>query len=203
MEDITATQPNFTFDIAHQPSYSRGQLLLRSFFGWLYIAIPHFFVLAFMGIAAAILHFIAWWIVLFTGKYPKNFFEFQLSLMRWGTRLNARLWNLTDGYPAFGTSAVDNQIVLDIAYPEKLSRGLLLVRLFLAGFYVGIPHGFCLIFRMIACYFIMFIAWWAVLITGKYPAGMHSFVVGTLRWMMRVTAYLYFMTDEYPPFSSK
>jgi hypothetical protein len=202
MEEPTTTQPSFTFDIAHQESYSRGQLLLRLFFGWLYIAIPHLFVLAFMGMAAGILRFIAWWAVLFTGKYPKNFFEFQLSLIRWETRLNARLLNLADGYPAFGTSVVDNQIVVDIAYPEKLSRGLLLLRLF-AFIYVLIPHGFCLFFRLIACEFIVFIAWWVVLFTGKYPTGMHSFVVGTLRWGTRVMAYLSFMTDEYPPFSSK
>jgi len=203
MEEPTTTQPSFTFDIAHQESYSRGQLLLRTFFGWIYIMIPHMFVLFFMYLAAGILRFIAWWAVLFTGKYPKNFFEFQLSLMRWGTRLNARILNLADGYPAFGTSAVDNQIVVDVAYPEKLSRGLLIARLLFAFIYVGIPHFFCLFFRLIACYFIVFIAWWAVLITGKYPTGMHSFVVGTLRWAMRVGVYLSFMTDEYPPFSSK
>jgi hypothetical protein len=202
MEETTATQSNFKFDIAHQESYSRGQLLLRTFFGFIYIMIPHMFVLMFMSMAAGILRFIAWWAILFTGKYPKNFFEFQLSLIRWGTRVNARLLNLTDGYPAFGTSAIDNQIVVDIVYPEKLSRGLLIARLF-AFLYVGIPHGFCLFFRLIACYFIVFIAWWAVLITGKYPAGMHSFVVGTLRWALRVGIYISFMTDEYPPFSSK
>ena len=203
MEEPTTTQSSFTFDIAHQESYSRGQLLLRTFFGFIYIMIPHMFVLFFMYIAAGILRFIAWWAVLFTGKYPKNFFEFQLSLLRWGTRLNARVLNLADGYPAFGTSAVDNQIVVDVAYPEKSSRGLLFLRLFFAPFYVGIPHFFCLFFRIIACYFTVFIAWWAVLFTGKYPTGMHSFVVGTLRWGMRVVIYLSFMTDTYPPFSSK
>lgn len=203
MNEETITKPNFAFNIAHQESYSRGELLLRTFFGWLYIMIPHAFVLLFMSIAAGILHFIAWWAILFTGKYPKNFFEFQLSILRWSTRVNARMLNLVDGYPAFGTSAIDDKIIVDIAYPEKLSRGLLIIRLLFAGIYVGIPHFFCLFFRLIACYFLIFIAWWAVLITGKYPAGMHNFVVGTLRWAMRVTAYIYFMTDEYPPFSSK
>src|SRR6202007_483551 len=97
MEEIKTTQPNFSFDIAHQESYSRGQLLLRTFFGFIYIMIPHMFVLLFMYLAAGILRFIAWWAVLFTEKYPKNFFEFQLSLMRWGTRVNARVLNLADG----------------------------------------------------------------------------------------------------------
>ena len=203
MEEQATTPQNFTFDIVHQESYSRGELLLRSFFGFFYIMIPHMFVLFFMYLAAAVLHFIAWWAVLFTGKYPKNFFEFQLSLVRWGTRLNARILNLADGYPAFGTSAEDNKIIVNLVYPEKLSIGLLLARFFFGWIYVGIPHFFCLAFRVIATYFVVFAAWWVVLITGKYPAGMHSFVVGTFRWVTRVSLYLSFMTDEYPPFTGK
>ena len=197
------TNGDFSYNIVHQETYSRGELLLRSFFGWLYIAIPHFFLLFFMAIASAVLRFIAWWAVLFTAKYPRSFFDFQVGLLRWSTRLVARLTNLADGYPAFGNSAVDERITVDVAYPETLSRGILLLRLFFAPLYVGIPHGFCLIFRFIATYLLVFFAWWAVLITGKYPVGMHSFNVGTLRWAMRMNIYLNFMTDKYPPFSGK
>jgi hypothetical protein len=192
-----------TFNIVHQERYSRLELLLRSFFGILYIAIPHLFLLFFMSIAALVLGFIAWWAVLFTGKYPRSLYDFQLGLLRWNTRLSARLLNLADGYPAFGNSAIDEQIVLDIPYPENLSRLILVVRLFFGGLYVLIPHGFCLFFRGIATYVVIFIAWWAVLFTGKYPKGMHDFVVGTLRWSTRVNVYMSFLTDTYPPFSGK
>lgn len=197
------TSSAFSFNIVHQEKYSRGELLLRSFFGFLYIAIPHFFLLAILGIAAGVLGFLSWWAVLFTAKYPRSFFDFQVSIMRWSSRVIARLANLADGYPAFGMSAQDDRVVLDIAYPQSLSRGILILRLFFSMLYVGIPHGFCLFFRMIATYVVIFIAWWAVLFTGKYPKGMHSFVVGTFRWAMRVNIYLSFMTDTYPPFSGK
>jgi hypothetical protein len=60
-----------------------------------------------------------------------------------------------------------------------------------------------LIFRVIATYVVMFLAWWVVLFTGKYPAQWHNFVVGTLRWGMRIGLYMNYMTDLYPPFSGK
>jgi len=194
---------DFAFNIVHQDKYSRGQLLLRTFFGQIYILIPHAFLLFFIGIGSAILGFIAWWAVLFTGVYPRSFFDFQISVLKWSARLQARIMNLSDGYPAFGLNAEDEKIILNIQYPEKLNQGLLLLRLFFQFIYVLIPHGFCLFFRLIATMFILFIAWWAILITGEFPKGMHSFVVGTLRWAMRVNIYLSFLTDKYPPFSGK
>jgi len=192
-----------TFDVKLQDSYSRGQLLLRSFFGIFYIAIPHFFVLMFVSIWASILNFIAFWVVLFTGVYPRNFFDFQVKLMQWSVRLNASLLNLTDEYPSIGINGSSTTVTLDIAYLEKLSRGTLLLRTFLGVFYIYIPHGFCLYFRAIAASFVSMLAWWIVLFTGKYPENMFAFVAGTIRWTVRLGAYASFMTDEYPPFSGK
>lgn len=202
MEQST-TSADFVYEIPHQPSYSRGQLLLRTFFGLLYIVIPHGFLLFFISIAAGFLRFISWWAVLFTAKYPKSFFDFQVQLLRWGLRVQARMLNLADGYPAFGMNASDDKTNLHIAYPDTLGRGLLLLRLFFGFIYVIIPHGFLLFFRVIATYFLVFIAWWAVLFTGEYPKGMHEFVTGTFRWAVRVQLYMMFMTDKYPPFSGK
>ena len=147
------------FDIKHQESYSRGELLLRSFFGFIYIMIPHMFLIMFISIWASILTFISFWVILFTGKYPESFFKFQEGLFRWQTRLSARLLNLSDRYPAFGIKGTDENTTLEIPYPEKLSRGLLLLRIFFGWLYVGIPHGFVLMFRMIATYFLIFLAW--------------------------------------------
>jgi len=98
-----------------------------------------------------------------------------------------------DGYP----------VRLAVDYPEKLSRGTLLLRLFFGWLYVGIPHGVCLIFYGIAAFVLTVIAWFAVLFTGKYPRGMFDFNVGFCRWKMRMNAYLFFFTDTYPPFSGK
>ena len=190
-------------DIIHQESYSRGELLLRAFFGWVYILIPHMFLLGVFGIVGAVLSFIAFWVVLFTGNYPKGWFEFQVKLIKWNLRVMARIYNLSDGYPSFGMAGEDEKVNLDVEYPETISRPLLLIRMFFGIFYAYIPHGFCLFFRMIATGFIMMIAWIVVLFTGSYPESWHNFVVGTFRWQTRLSLYMSFMTDEYPPFSGK
>ncbi len=189
--------------IQHQEYYSRGELILRSLFGAIYIAFPHLFLLIFVSIWGAILQFIAWWIVLFTGKYPQSFFEFQVGLLQWNLRLNARLMNLSDGYPAFGINASDEYTSLEVPYPENISRGLLLIRAFFGFIYVLIPHGFILYFRTLWGIILSFLAFWAVLFTGKYPESWHTFNVETLRWSTRVSLYMGFMDDQYPPFSGK
>lgn len=191
------------FDIKHQDSYSRGELLLRSFFGFIYILIPHMFILFFLSIASIFMSFIAFWAILFTGKYPKGMFEFQVKFRRWQLRVNARLLNISDGYPAFGLDTKDENVTFEMEYPESLSRGTLLLRAFFGFFYVIIPHIFILYFRLIVVYVVIFIAWWAVLFTGKYPKGMFDFVVGTFRWAMRLGLYMGNMTDTYPAFTGK
>ena len=191
------------FEITFQPNYSRGELLLRTLFGWLYIILPHAFVLIFIGIWSQILTFISFWAILFTGRYPQSFYEFQVGVHQWSLRLNARIYNLSDGYPAFGVNATDEFTQFEIAYPESLGRGTALLKVFFGAFYVGLPHGFCLLFRMFATQILVFVAWWIVLFTGEYPDSMFRFNVGTLRWMQRVNLYLGLMTDDYPPFSGK
>ncbi|MBN1415615.1 MAG: DUF4389 domain-containing protein [Bacteroidales bacterium] len=189
--------------VKHQETFSRVELILRTLFGWLYIAIPHGFILFFVGLWSSILTFISFWVVLFTARYPQSFFEFQVGFYRWMLRLRARLNNIADGYPAFGIKGTDENTSFDVPYPEKLSRGILILRILFGFFYVIIPHGFILFFRMIATGFVIFIAWWIVLFTGKYPKDMHDFVTGTIRWATRVNIYMGFMTDTYPPFTGK
>ncbi len=94
-------------------------------------------------------------------------------------------------------------VKFDVVHPEKSSRGVLLLRLFFGWLYVGIPHGICLAGLGVAAMFVQFIAWWAVLFTGKYPLGLFNFMVGFMRWQNRVMGYQSFLTDKYPPFSMK
>lgn len=192
-----------TLKIQHQESYSRGELLLRTFFGFIYIGIPHGFLLMFMLLWGGILTFVAFWSILFTGKHPEGMFQYQVKLMKWQTRVAARLFNLVDGYPAFGLDGEDDKTSVELEYPEEMSRGLAVVRAMFGVFYVYIPHGFILYFRLIATGVLSAIAWWAILFTGNYPEGMHNFNVGTFRWAYRVSAYMLFLTDTYPPFSGK
>lgn len=189
--------------IKNQENYSRGELLLRTIFGPLYITLPHMFLLFFVGLWGGILFFIAFLVVVFTGIYPKSFFEFQVQLMRWKLRLNARLFNLSDGYPAFGLLATDEYTQLEVPYPERISRGLVILRFIFGVFFVGIPHGFLLFFRVLIGIFISIFAWFSVLFTAKYPESWHAFMVGNIRWQYRVSLYLGYMTDEYPPFSGR
>lgn len=94
-----------------------------------------------------------------------------------------------------------NAVHFNIDYPPSLSRGLLILRALFGYFFVMIPHGFLLAFYGIAVSFVMFVAWWTVLFTGKYPENMFRFVERYFRWTMRVGAYMAFMTDIYPPFN--
>ncbi len=188
--------------ITHQEDYSRGQLILRTLFGWAYILIPHGFLMFFVGIWSAILAFATFWVVLFTQKFPKGIFDWQLKYYNWGLRVNAVLSNLVDGYPEFFPNGTSDTVKLSEDYPEKVRWWLVLLRL-LGVFYVGIPHGICLFGRYIATGVLMFIAWWAVLFTGRYPERMHRFNVGTYRWIYRISMYMGYFTDTYPPFSGK
>ena len=97
----------------------------------------------------------------------------------------------------------DSPVKYTLDYPEKLSRGVLLLKTFLGWLYVLIPHGIALMFYGFAVCVVTFIAWFAILFTGKYPKGMFDFVVGYQRWSNRVNAYMMFLTDVYPPFSGK
>jgi hypothetical protein len=99
---------------------------------------------------------------------------------------------------------VDSPVKFTVEYPEKLSRGMLIVKTLFGWLYVGIPHGICLALYGIAAFVAIFIAWWAILFTGKYPKGLFNFVLGYQRWMLRVYNYWgYFITDKYPPFSGE
>lgn len=192
-----------TFTVNHQETYSRGELLLRSILGYFYIVLPHMFILMFLQLWGSILTFISWIIIMFTGSYPESFFEYQVKVIKWSMRVNLRLYNLADGYPSFGLESEDPAFTLDIPYPETLSRSTQLLKLFFGAIYVAIPHGFLLFFRFIATLFLIILGWWAILFTGKLPESWHEFIVGTLRWGLRVQLYLGYMTDDYPPFSGK
>lgn len=188
-------------DIKRQERYSRTELLLRSIFGFLYIAIPHGIALMFVGIASGVLQFLAFWSILFTGRYPESWFEFQVKYIRWNLRVNASLFNLVDGYPKFGLNAQHESVEFDISYPENISRSSVLLRFFFGWLYIMLPHGFVLMLLTYAVLFVNFIAFWAVLFTAEYPKSMFEFQVRYLRWSQRVSCYISYLTHEYPPFS--
>ena len=130
-------------------------------------------------------------------RYPRWWFNFVCELMRFTARVGAYLALLTDRYP----STVDEQSVhLEIDYPDvkrDLNRWLPLVKWFLA-----IPHVIVLLILLMLALLSVAIAWFAILVTGRYPRSLFDFVVGVFRWGLRVEAYaVLFVTDRYPPFS--
>ena len=130
-------------------------------------------------------------------KYPRWWFDFNVMLLRLETRITSYIFLLRDEYP----SVDDAQAVhVEVVYPDapnELNRWLPLVKWFLA-----IPHFIVLFFLDIAAIVVVVIAWFAILFTGRYPEGMFDFVVGVMRWSLRVTAYAFLLvTDRYPPFS--
>jgi hypothetical protein len=135
--------------------------------------------------------------ILFRQRYPRWWFDFGRELTRFGARICAYVALLSDQYP----STVDEQSVhLDIDYPDAerdLNRWLPLVKWLLA-----IPHFVVLFFLSIGAFFAVVIAWFSILITGRYPRGLFDYVVGVGRWGLRVQAYAFLLvTDRYPPFS--
>ncbi len=181
-------QPTLQLDVQYPDRLSRLMIFIK----WL-LAIPHYIVLILLGIAVGISTLIAWFAILITGKFPQSLFDFNLMVMRWGARVTGYVMLLTDDYPPFGEGAHPVNLALD--YPSRLSRLLIFVKWLLA-----IPHYIVLYFVRLVATIITFIAFFAILITGKYPRGMFDFVVGYYRWSYRVQAYVGLMTDAYPPF---
>ena len=189
------------FTIDYPQELSRGKLLLKTFFGWFYVGVPHGIILGILGLISGLMLFLAWWVVLFTGKYPKRMFDFIVNTSRWGMRVSAYLCLMTDVNPPYRFENPDSPVKLDIVYPESLSRGKLLLRLFFGWLYVGVPHGIILGALGALAGVIILICWFIILFTGKFPEGMFNLVVGYIRWALRVSAYTEFLTDDYPPFS--
>ena len=147
--------------------------------------------------------FLAWQVVvptffmiLFRNKYPRWWFDWNLQVLRFTSRVNSYVLLLRDEYPATDD---DQAVHLDIAYPDEgeLNRFMPIVKWILA-----IPHFIVLYVLSLIVLVVSFIAWLSILITGRYPRGMFDFTVGVMRWSNRVTAYAFLLTtDRYPPFN--
>ncbi|HEY2947512.1 MAG TPA: DUF4389 domain-containing protein [Micromonosporaceae bacterium] len=134
--------------------------------------------------------------ILFRTKYPRWWFDWNLQLQRFGSRVTAYLALMDDRYPATDD---DQSVHLDYPYPDAardLNRWLPLVKWLLA-----IPHYIVLFFLDIGAFVAVVVAWFAILFTGRYPRGLFDFVEGVVRWHNRVIGYaLTLVTDRYPPF---
>lgn len=195
------------------PVVSRWLWLVK----WL-LAIPHLVVLTFLWIAFGVLSIVAFFAILFTGRYPRAVFDFNVGVLRWTWRVSYYTYGAlaTDRYPPFTLDEVEDYPThLQIDYPEHLSRGLVLVKWWL----LAIPHyivvgllvgggtwvatadqewryvsysGLVSILVIVAAVILAF--------TGSYPRPLYDLLLGLNRWVLRVAAYVALMTDQYPPF---
>jgi hypothetical protein len=192
MVDVKPYPATITGDLSSPPG--RWQWLLK----WL-LAIPHYFILYFLGIAAMVVVVIAFFAILFTGKYPRSLFDFMAGFWRWTWRVGFYSYSVlgTDLYPPFSFDKGGYPADLDVDYPERLSRGLVLVKWWL----MAIPHYIITsVFTQILG-ILMLVVGIILLFTGKYPEDLFKFIVGMNRWIFRVSLYVTLMRDEYPPFS--
>ncbi|WP_432193202.1 DUF4389 domain-containing protein [Streptomyces sp. bgisy027] len=173
------------------------------------LVIPHFVVLFFLWIAFVVVSVIAFFSILFTERYPRPLFDFNLGVLRWSWRVAYYSYSAlgTDRYPPFSLGEEPGYPTrLDVTYPEHLSRGLVLVKWWLLavphyiviGFFLGGVHlgwwtgGLVAVLTVIAAVIMAF--------TEKYPRDLFALVLGLDRWCVRVVAYAALMTDAYPPF---
>lgn len=199
---------------AIDPGLTRWMWLVKWF-----LAIPHVIVLALLWPAFVILSVVAFFAILFTGRYPRAVFDFNVGVLRWNWRVAFYAFSVlgTDRYPPFTLAATDYPARLDVAYPSELSRGLVLVKWWL----LALPH------YVIVGFLTSGLIWWtadfgdsdraleigggligilaliavvALAFTGRYPRGLFDLLMGLNRWVYRVAAYAGLMRDEYPPF---
>jgi hypothetical protein len=216
IEERTPSYP-VRVDAVLDPGVSRGLWLVK----WL-LLVPHYVVLAFLWLAFVVVSVGAFFAILVTGRYPRGLFDFNVGVLRWTWRVQYYGYSAlgTDRYPPFTLAEVpDYPAHLDVPYPERLSRGLVLVKSWL----LALPHyvvvgifaggGLWLSFGRSGSTgswngwadggligLLVVIAGIVLLFRGRYPQSLFDFVLGMDRWVIRVAAYAALMTDRYPPF---
>jgi hypothetical protein len=175
--------------VAGPAPQERATVLFR-----LILAIPHYFVLYFLGIAATIIAFLGWWAALFTGRLPEFAATFLTGYIRWYTRVTAYTMLLTDVYPPF--SLEDDPYPVRIAVPlaERLNPLAVFFRIILV-IPAAIVRG---VVALGGATIVAFVAWLVTLVTGELPSSLHLAYTAVLRYSTRLDSYFYLLTAAYP-----
>ncbi len=185
--------PDYPVRLDVEPPQRLSRLLI--FVKWL-LLIPHYIVLYVLGIVACFVLIVSFFAVLILGRYPEPLFDYMVGFERWRIRVAAYFLLQTDAYPPF-TFADDTSypVRLEVDYPARVARWRPLVHwlLVIPALIVAAVLGFVGLFAAV-------IAWFAILVTGRYPASLFDVVTIALRWSARSTLYLYWLVERYPPF---
>lgn len=165
----------------------------------LILAIPWMIWAYLWGVVVMLVVILSWFILLFTGKWPQEFFKFCLSYMRFYTGLNAWMLSLTDRWPAWGgTPKEDSGLNLDITLLDQYSRAKVLFRIVLVIPLYLLQQG---VGGFILCFW--FLAFWAEVFTGRLPKWCYEHLAAAFVWTVRVQAFIYLMIESFPPFKGQ
>jgi hypothetical protein len=190
---MTPENPDYPIqlDIENPPRLSR----LLIFVKW-FLAIPHYLALIVLGIGAWFVAIITFFAVIFTRRYPESLFNYMVGVMRWGTRVAAYVHLQTDHYPPFSLEDDPSYPVrVQASYPPEIARWRPLVNWLLV-----IPAAIVAYLIYLIAEVAVFIAWFAILFTARYPQSLFDFVTIAFRWTLRVNMFAYWMAEPYPPF---
>lgn len=183
------TSSGFSFDVPHAPRLSRLLIFFK-----LFLIIPHALVLGLFAYFAGVVSLLSFWAILLLGRFPQGMWNVLMSFCRWSARVQIYLSLLRDEYPPFGEQPYPMTLTLD--HPRRSSRFLLLARMITI-----IPIG---IWRaVLAIWFgpVLLFAWFTILVTGRLPLSLHEHIVGILRYNLKSTMYVTYMTDDWPGFN--
>jgi Domain of unknown function (DUF4389) len=184
------------YPVTFEADYVEKRSRLTTFFRWL-LVIPHLIVLAFYGLAAVVVVIIAWFALVFTGRWPRGMYDFVAGALRYGTAVNGYWYLLTDKYPRFGPDVDDYPVRLNVAPPkDEYSRLKVLFRIILAIPPYIIAYAMGIVAQVGA-----FLAWFAIVVLGRQPKGLQDMIVLGLSYQQRAYTYMALITEDWPPFT--
>ena len=187
------------YPVTFKADYVEKRSRLTTFFR-LILAIPHIIFLYFYGLAAGVVVIVAWFALLFTGRYPQGMYDFVAGSLRYSTRVYGYIWLLTDEYPPFsGSAGTPYPVDLNIGPPKsEYSRLKVLFRIILAIPVLIIHYAMQIVAEVGA-----FIAWFAIVALGRQPKGLQDMIVLGTSYQQRAYAYLALITEDWPPFTDE
>jgi len=187
------------YPVRYEADYVQDRNRATTFFRWL-LAIPWYIVLQVYAIGAFVVAFLAWFALVFTGRYPEGLYNFNAGFLRFVGRTNGWFNLQTDDWPPFGFDRnADYPVRVEIDPPlESYSRAKVLFRLI-----VGIPVMFMAALFGYLYPLAAMIAWFHIVFTGRTSGGIHNVLTVGLAYTLRTTAYFLLLTERFPPVSDQ
>jgi hypothetical protein len=184
------------YPVTFEADYVEKRSRLTTFFRWL-LVIPHAIVLVLYAIAAGVVVIVAWFALVFTGRWPRGMYDFVAGFFRYGTAVHGYFYLLTDEYPPFGPDVDSYPVRLNIAPPqEEYSRLKVLFRIILAIPPYIIAYAMNIVMQVGA-----FLAWFAIVALGRQPKGLQDMIVLGMSYQQRAYAYMALLAEDWPPFT--